>query len=167
MVHGRTLLFIKWHVLHVRQKDWKNALEHIERSIVRNYHNMKARNLKAAILRKMGFPDKAEAWLKTAGDIDVLDLGSRFEQSFISEVKGKDPEIYRTEADKILEGNYQTYLELAIDYLEAGMVEEAEVILNRSRALNQAEDAVYTNGILLSGFLCDDKRKESAGDFSG
>ena len=125
------------------QKDYKTALEHIERSIVRNYHNMKARNLKAAILRKMGFPDKAEAWLKTAGDIDVLDLGSRFEQSFISEVKGKDPEIYRTEADRILEGNYQTYLELAIDYLEAGMVEEAEVILNRSRALNQAEDAVY------------------------
>ena len=83
----RRFLSTGMYCLYVRKKIRKTALEHIERSIVRNCHNMKARNLKAAILRKMGFPDKAEAWLKTAGDIDVLDLGSRFEQSFISEVK--------------------------------------------------------------------------------
>lgn len=125
------------------QKDYSTALEHIERSIVRNYHNMKARNLKAVILRKLGFLEKAEKWVNTAYEIDVLDLGSRFEQSFIQEAKGEDPETYRAEADQILEGNYQTYLEQAIDYLEAGMVEEAGVILNRCKVLQTEEEQVY------------------------
>lgn len=111
------------------QGDYSTALEHIERSIIRNYHNMKARNLKAAILRKLGRLQEAKKWAGTAADIDILDLNSRYELSFIQEEEKKDGKDYRAEVDGILAGNYQTYLEMAIDYLEAGMLAEAETVL--------------------------------------
>lgn len=111
------------------QGDYKTALEHIERSIVRNYHNMKARNLKAAILRKMGRIQEAKKWAQTAEEIDVLDLNSRYELSFIQEEEKAGRADYRAEADRILAGNHQTYLEMAVDYMEAGMLTEAETVL--------------------------------------
>lgn len=123
------------------QKDYQTALEHIEHSIVRNYHNMKARNLKSAILRKLGRSKEAAAFAKTAYDIDVLDLNSRYELSFCREEAEKRD--YRAEVEQILKGNHQTYLEMAIDYLEAGMLEEAEVILAHCAGLSAHENAVY------------------------
>lgn len=110
--------------------DYQTALEHIERSVVRNYHNVKARNLKSAILRKLGKTRCAEAWTKETLEIDVLDLNGRYELALL----GADDKDYFAEEERILGGNVQTSIELSIDYLEAGMIEEAEDILRRSIA---------------------------------
>ncbi|MDO4337242.1 MAG: DUF5107 domain-containing protein [Eubacteriales bacterium] len=115
--------------------DYKTALEHIESSIVRNYHNIKARNLKSAILRKLGKTDKAVQWSKATLEIDILDLNSRNEL-FLAGASGKD---YHKEAERILDGNFNTSLELAIDYMEAGMMKEAEEILLSACALSEAD----------------------------
>lgn len=119
--------------------DYKAALEHIDRSIVRNYHNMKARNLKSAILRKLGKKAGAVKWSLESLDIDILDLNSRNEL-YLSGDDGRD---YKNEMEEILAGNAQTRLELAIDYMEAGMLEEAEDILLRSIQRAERENSAY------------------------
>lgn len=138
------------------KKDYKTALEHIERSIIRNYHNMKARNLKAAMLRKLGQTEKAYAWAKTAEEIDVLDLNSRCELQFLE----KDEKNYIQEVDTILAGNYQTYLEMAIDYMEAGLLEEAEYVLKHVAQLASEGTKVYPMIYYYLAFCADVKGDE-------
>ncbi len=121
------------------KKDYKTALEHIERSVIRNYHNMKARNLKSAILRKSGRKEEAEQWNSTAYEIDILDIGIRYEQFFLSKDRDGNKEKFLEEADRILEGNANTYLEITIDYLEAGFIDEAEFILKRCSGLDECK----------------------------
>lgn len=125
------------------QKDYSLALEHIERSIIRNYHNMKARNLKAALLRKLGRYQEAQKWLEQGFAIDILDLTGRYEMQFLQEEMGIEGDDWAKKADEILAGNSQTYLETAIDYLEAGMTEEAEAILLRAKGLHSNSREVY------------------------
>lgn len=123
-------------------KEYALALEHVERSLVRNYHNMKARNLKAAVLRKLGKLEEARSWAKTAFSIDALDPAVRFELFFIEKAAGKDGEQIRKEGEKLLDGNTQTYLEIAIDYMAAGFNEEADAILDISRSSYCADSQV-------------------------
>ena len=49
------------------------ALEYSEKSIVRNYHNIKARNLKTAILRRLGRLEAAENFALETIEIDKQD----------------------------------------------------------------------------------------------
>lgn len=105
-------------------KEYAAALAHLERALVRNCHNMKARNLKAAVLRKLGRGQEAAEWTKESVRIDALDPGSRCEQAFA----GASWEALH----HMLEGCPHTWTELAIDYLEAGMAAEAEEILQHS-----------------------------------
>lgn len=110
------------------QQDYTAALEHLEHALVRNCHNMKARNLKAALLRKLGRKQEAAEWTAVSERIDALDPGSRCERAFL--------EASWTELSSMLEGNPHTWLELAIDYLETGMAEEAEEILKHCGAVS-------------------------------
>lgn len=110
------------------QKDYDMALEHLERALVRNGHNMKARNLKAAILRRTGHKQETAEWTAASEQIDALDPGSKCERAFCDDSW--------TELQGMLEGNPHTWLELAIDYLEAGMVQEAEEILRHGSAVS-------------------------------
>src|SRR3546814_44899 len=50
--------------------DWALALEHVERSLVNNWHHHKARQLKASILRKMGKMEQAAQWIDESLEID-------------------------------------------------------------------------------------------------
>lgn len=112
--------------LDVRKKDWKNALEHVEASLIRNWHHMKARGLKASILRHMGRLEEAKRWVMDSLSIDRLDFVSHLELWYLTQdqteldtfvsLTGKDP---------------HTWLELALDYAGAGLFEEAKELLNR------------------------------------
>lgn len=63
--------------LSCRKGDFQSALSFIEQSLIRNWHNMKARTLKAAILRKLGFPSLD--FLSKSRKIDPLDMGILYE----------------------------------------------------------------------------------------
>lgn len=102
-----------------RRGNDREALEYIEKSLIRNWHNMKGRMLKAALLRKLGMD--ASAFLKECLDIDPLSQGCLYEQA-------------------VAEGSYDLWLktmraeshnfkELAQEYIEAGLYEDAIYIL--------------------------------------
>ena len=68
--------------LSCRKGDYPAALGFIEQSMIRNWHNMKARTLKAAILRALN-KDTA-LLLSESADIDPLDMGIRYEKALAS-----------------------------------------------------------------------------------
>ena len=63
--------------LDARKKDWTQALEHLEYSLRYNTENLRARNLKVMILRKIGHEKLAEKLLAETRAIDKLDIWSR------------------------------------------------------------------------------------------
>lgn len=102
-----------------RRGEYEEALEYAEKSMIRNWHNMKTRALKAALMRKLGLDTKA--FLKESQDIDPLYMGCLYEEALNSDSIDSWKQTMRTEA--------HNYLELSLDYMKAGLYEDAVQIL--------------------------------------
>ncbi len=108
-----------------RRKDYETALSFAEMSLLRGWHNMKGRTLKAALLRKLGRP--VDIFLTESLAIDPLYMGCLYE-------KMKSPEnAYSLEQwQSQMRNDAHNYLTLALDYMEAGFYEEAIEIVKAS-----------------------------------
>lgn len=106
--------------LSCRRGNYKDALKFIDESMIRNWHNMKARTLKATILRTLG--QDSSAFLEDSKRIDPLDMGIRYEISIASSDSDNWKRTMREPA--------HNYLELALDYTKAGFYKDALFILN-------------------------------------
>lgn len=87
------------------------ALDHVSRSLRTETENLNARNLRIVILRRLGLTAEADAELSAVLKLDALDVWSRFLQN------GAGP----AEVGK--------RLDLAFDLIRAGIVEEADSVL--------------------------------------
>lgn len=117
--------------LDVRKGQWKTALEHVEASLIRNWHHMKARGLKAAILRHLGRTEEAKRWLEESLAIDRLDFVSHLEFWFLmNDESERDAFMALTKKDA------HTLLELALDYEAAGLFAEAKGLLSMIQVKN-------------------------------
>lgn len=106
--------------LEAKQHRYPQALEFVDKALVKNSHNMKARVLRLALLRKLG--ESTETEILANLEIDALDLGTWYEYSQLFPDK-------QSHLEKLMRGSRNNYLELALDYLHAGQFEEAEQIL--------------------------------------
>lgn len=88
--------------------EYKKALEFINHSLVRNYHNMKARVLKAELMSLLGIDNTA--FLKESYDIDELSMGILYQLG------------------KPLQRTFN-YLKLSLDYMQYGLYQKACDIL--------------------------------------
>lgn len=104
--------------------DYESALDEVNRCLINNSHNHKARALKATILRKSDKQEEALAWIKESYEIDPFNYGCMFEEHLIT---GKDEPLQRLIA--LMHGNVHNYHELALDYAQANLYEEAERVL--------------------------------------
>lgn len=117
--------------------DFAAALDHVHRSLITNAMNMKARNLKAAVLRKLGRLDEAATLCCETVDLDPLDLWSRNEIVLQSRAKGNAAAIGQlAELVNLMHvpdplSEIQAYLDLAFDYANAGLWDEATDVLSR------------------------------------
>jgi tetratricopeptide (TPR) repeat protein len=118
--------------------DYARALDHLDRSLVTNALNCKARNLQAAALRRLGLYDKAATLARGTLELDRLDMWSRNEQVLLSRERGRTEEAVVELAeltdlmgvsDPLVE--IQNYLDMAFDYANAGLWVEASDILSR------------------------------------
>jgi tetratricopeptide (TPR) repeat protein len=100
------------------------ALYEIEKSLVRNWHNHKARALKTAILRKLGNEKEAMVLIKESLKIDLFNFGCRFEQYLISNLA-----TVLDEMNSLMRGEIHNYEVVALDYIAAGMYDEAVFLL--------------------------------------
>ncbi|MGH7993050.1 MAG: DUF5107 domain-containing protein, partial [Limisphaerales bacterium] len=96
------------------RKDWTVALEHLDRSLRLDTDNLRARNLKVLVLRKLGENRLADSLLKSTLQLDPLDWWARH-------LNGETPAC-----------DLQTRLDLAHDFAHAGFLDEAIAILKNA-----------------------------------
>lgn len=98
-----------------RKQEYTKALEFINNSLIRNYHNMKARVLKSELMRILNMDNTA--FLKESYEIDKLSSGILYL------------------LNKPLERTVN-YLKLSLDYMQYGLYEKAVEILNNCKDRN-------------------------------
>lgn len=122
-----------------QQKKFAGAFEHIEKALVKNAHNIKARGLKAYLLRKLGKREQAKAWIAENLRLDPFDFVSCNEQIILSSAdsdaagnaaeQAGDFAGQRAELNAKMRDFQENYLMTARDYAEFGAYEEAMEIL--------------------------------------
>lgn len=131
----------------MRNSDWKQAFNHADRSIIRNYHNYKGRNILCAACRKLGYFERAERIAKETAILDPFDFGALNELMLIARETGgsEKADTIRDILEKRMRKAEKNYMELSIDYAQAGMYEEAEEVLRRfiSISKNSAKPMAY------------------------
>ncbi len=118
--------------LTLRQGYAEKALEHIERAIRGNGDNVQALAVKAVALNRLGRNEEA---LKLAGEVqktDPLDLLSLAAKGLAARDmgRGSEAEEVRDQALKILRGDPQNYIELAIRLGRCGLYDLADMVLS-------------------------------------
>ena len=114
------------------RKDYENGLDHIDRSLYRNWLNHKGRQLKTSFLRKTGDYTRAMALVDESLSMDRFNMGCRFEAYLIKKILGKMEEAAAVKQDlkTLMRGAVHSYIEYAIDYASAGMYDEALQLLS-------------------------------------
>ena len=142
------------------QGDHTTALEHLDRSLVTNSLNLKARNLKAAILRRLGRLAEAEGVLRETIALDPLDYWSGNELGLLLQAKGDaaSAENQVRELCGLMRadggvGEAQRYLDLAFDYAGAGLWDEASNVLARLVDQKGVGNPVYPMVLYALGYL--------------
>ena len=109
--------------------EFAKALEHLEHSLETAAGNLKARNLKASILRRLGAVAQARTLVQGTRLLDPLDFWARNELMLLSGsaenglLEERSPVAART--------NTQLHLDLAFDYIGAGFWAEAMDVLSK------------------------------------
>ena len=103
---------------------WEDALDELERALISNSHNHQARALKAVVLRKLGRRDEALAWIGESYKIDPFNYLCMFEEHLLTD--SSEPLERMVE---LMHGNIYNYHEIALDYMHAGLEDEAIQVL--------------------------------------
>ncbi len=111
---------------------YKLALESLDRSLATNANNNKARNLKSAVLRKLDDPSQALKISTEMMEYDHLDFGARYENYLALKKLGKEQESVKVLSDlkTKMRGYTESYLELSLEYANAGLLDEAIDVLS-------------------------------------
>lgn len=105
------------------------AYAHVEKALVKNGHNVKARGLKAYVLRKLGRREEALLCIEENLKLDPFDFLSGNERVILNHGDRK----LREELNCLMRNFHENYLMTARDYAEAGAFEEAEALLKECR----------------------------------
>lgn len=115
-------------VLDASRGELERALYFVDKGLVKNWHNVKARGLKAVILRRIGRADGAKALIAQNLELDAFDYVSLFELELLGD------ETAAEKRKELMRGNSHSYLLAARDYGEAGFFDEAIAVLKSSKS---------------------------------
>ena len=104
------------------QGRYNDALDELNRCLVFNGCNHKARALKAAVLRKLGQTDSALACCAEALQFDHFNYGCMYEEHLLSGLSLEH-------LQELMHDNVYNYHELALDYAQAGLWQECIDVL--------------------------------------
>ena len=115
------------------KKAYLEALELVERSLMRNTRNYKARDLKAALLRKLGHREEAEHVALETVRLDSADFGAYNELYLLHLARGEQTQAaaVRKELTHLMRDEVHNFIALAVDYLQSGLHEEGTDVLHR------------------------------------
>ncbi len=107
-----------------RKGEYSKAVDKVERSLIRNWHNHKARQLKASILRKLGRTEEAIRWINDSLAIDRFNMGCKYELYLAT----GDTTILH-EMQHLMQERAHSYIEYALDFSMSGLYDEAIELL--------------------------------------
>jgi len=117
--------------------NYKEALVEIDQSLIKNWHNHKARALRAAILRSLGRKAEAETFIDDSLKLDTFNYGCRFEKYLISNNEEDLNSLIALMRDEVV--NYE---ETSLAYISAGFYKEALLLLDL--AINECKASPMT-----------------------
>ena len=128
-----------------RRADFAKAMEHLDRSLSTNINNTKALNLQAAALRRMNRPKEAAEVASRTMSIDPLDFLARNELYLAQSALGLKNEAVKTlnNLNTKMRDVPNSYLELAVDYGNCGLFNEAVKVLSRLIERNKRQVSTY------------------------
>lgn len=153
--------------LSCRKGDFNSALEQIDQSLSTNSVNAKARNVKAAILRELGRFDEAgriAADTLALDPLDFLALNELYLAQADAESRGGAKKIL-ADLERKMAGRVESYLELAADYGDCGLWDEAIDVL--SRAVDKKPDFAGTYPMVYYYLGCFHRQKSDNTEASG
>ena len=122
------------------KNDYTNAIFLINKSLIKNYHSHSARHLKCTLLRKTGNISEALQIIGESLSIDKFNYGCLFEQYMIAHENSKaDADILLEEFTGIMRNSFNNYVEYAIDYISAGLYQEALALLEVYEKVQNAD----------------------------
>jgi len=133
-----------------KRHKWEEALELIDRSLIRNWHNHKARQLKASLLRKLDRKNDAEKLIRKSLKLDVFNFGLLFEKYLLQ----PDRTELLSELKSLLRGNIHTCLEFALDFAAAGLYFEAIELIDLG-IREQKDQQVYPMAWYFKAWSCE------------
>lgn len=111
--------------------DFAQALDFINKSLVKNYDSHTARHLKAVILRKQKMYAEAHLFIEESLLVDPFNYGCRFEKYLLFKADN-DLDEAQNALDKLKELSRNcehNFIEYALDYAQAGLYNEASELL--------------------------------------
>ncbi|HMS66796.1 MAG TPA: DUF5107 domain-containing protein [Saprospiraceae bacterium] len=125
----RSVAYAQMAEIKATQKHWKEAVFYANKSLEFNQHQLSALKILSVNARKSNKLLSAKKLWEKIQTIDALDDFSRFEQYLVSPTN-----INKTAFTKNIQNEfpYQTYLELASEYLKLGLKEDALKVLELS-----------------------------------
>ncbi len=114
------------------------ALELVDKGLIRNWHNHKARHLKITLLRQTGETEKAITEAKLSLSVDPMDYGAHNELFLLTNESS-----YLTTLTAIMRNNVSNYIELALDYYHGGFYDEAIEVMDRILKTADQNDFLY------------------------
>ena len=131
--------------------DMTAALDFVDRSIDSNALNIRAQNLKAAVLRRTGHPKEALQLLATAAHkLDPLDVRSMAESWLAS----KDPAAAKTLTSTMID-NPQTAQQIAAEYLDSGLWQDGTDVLSQMVAAVPDKAKVHPMAYYYLGYFAE------------
>lgn len=135
----------------------EEALNELDQSLVRNWHNHKTRGLKALVMKMLGMDDSLfDDFCKESLAIDPFNYGVLYAQGKIEELR------------KLMHHDANNYDELALDLWNAGFKSDADVVWTMKAEdckdcppsfPNRLEDIILLDDDYLLGCLYYDKRQ--------
>lgn len=139
------------------KQHWDMALDNVNHSLTRNWHNHKARQLKATVLRKSEKKEEAAKWINDSLEIDRFNIGCRFEKYFLTNDASVLKDIY-----ELSRGIAHDFIEYALDFAAAGFFDEAETILKEYIGFVKTnETAIYPIVYYALGYFSSQKGDET------
>lgn len=106
--------------------DYEKALEFVDKSLIKNWHNHKARHLKIILLRKLGREKEAFKLVEDSLTIDRFNFGALYEKHILSNESAD-----LTNFKELLRDYTHNYIEFSLDYAQAGQYDDAIALLNQ------------------------------------
>ena len=108
----------------VLQGRYEDALDELDRCLISNWHNHKARALKTAVLRKLDKKEEALALIDESLRFDQFNYGCRYEQYLLT---GEQAAL--DELKQLMRHSSDNYGEIALDCCVAGLYDDARALL--------------------------------------